>query len=155
MKYIFDFDDVLFNNTRQFKPHMYACFKKAGVPRNMAEPYYKEVRVDRFWLKNLLLHFSIKESLYEEIMKKCNHFINKKLITVIKKLGKENCYILTHGGEEFQLDKIKRTGIIPLFSDIIVVFEEMSEFKNDSLYWTRSSELFHSKLIIVKIIFIY
>src|SRR3989344_5732391 len=36
-------------------------------------------------------------------------------------------YILTHGGEEFQLDKIKRTGIIPLFSYIIVVFEKKTK----------------------------
>ena len=122
MKFIFDFDDVLFNNTKQFKPHMYMCLEKAGVPRSIAEPYYKEVRVNKFWLKDLLLHFSLNENLYEEILEKSENYLNEELINVVKKLGKENCYILTHGGEEFQLDKIKRTGISHLFTDIIITF---------------------------------
>ena len=51
MKYIFDFDDVLFNNTKQFKEHMYACLEKAGVSRGKAEEYYNTVRENRFSLK--------------------------------------------------------------------------------------------------------
>ncbi|MEK7539555.1 MAG: hypothetical protein AAB595_02880, partial [Patescibacteria group bacterium] len=68
MKFIFDFDDVLFNNTKQFKEHMYMCLEKAGVSRNVAEKYYKEIRGGKFWLKKMLIHFSIQESLYEKIL---------------------------------------------------------------------------------------
>ena len=36
MKYIFDFDDVLFNNTAQFKPHIFKTIARAGVPEEVA-----------------------------------------------------------------------------------------------------------------------
>ena len=127
MKFIFDFDDVLFNNTKQFKEHMYLCLKKADVPRELAEEYYKSVRAKQFWLKELLAHFSVPKSWYKKILKESKNFTNKKLLKVIKKLGKNNCYIVTHGHEEFQRDKIKITGISPLFSEIIVVSENKKE----------------------------
>ena len=88
MKFIFDFDDVLFNNTKQFKEHMYLCLKKADVPRELAEEYYKSVRAKQFWLKELLAHFSVPKSWYEKILKESKNFTNKKLLKVIKKLGK-------------------------------------------------------------------
>lgn len=127
MKYIFDFDDVLFHNSKKFKEHMFMCLEKAGIPRAEAEKYYKEVRVNEFWLKRLLSHFSLKENLYEEILKKSENFTNKELLKIIKELGKENCHIVTRGGEEWQLDKIKRSGIEPLFSDIIAVWGSKKE----------------------------
>ena len=132
MKYIFDFDDVLFNNTVQFKPHMYDILEKAGVPKDAAQAYYRQIRaVNEFWLKDLLRHFSLNEDLYEKIVDKdvIKNFINHELIAIVKKLGKENCFILTHGGEKFQLDKIEKSGIAPLFADVIAVFGK----KNDSI----------------------
>lgn len=121
MKYIFDFDDVLFNNTKQFKEHMYVCLEEAGVPRVSAEEYYRGVRVGGFWLKEMLAHFSLEEKWYEKILQGSENFLNKELINKIKKLGKKNCYIVTHGGEEWQQDKIKKTGIAPFFSKIIII----------------------------------
>jgi FMN phosphatase YigB (HAD superfamily) len=121
MKYIFDFDDVLFYNTKQFKEHMYVCLEKAGVPRASAEEYYKEVRVSGFWLKEILTHFSSKEDWYEKILEGSENFLNKDLVNIIMKLGKKNCYIVTHGGEKWQQDKIKKVGIPHLFSKIVVI----------------------------------
>ncbi|MFA5791586.1 MAG: hypothetical protein WC884_00945 [Candidatus Paceibacterota bacterium] len=158
MKYILDFDDVLFNNTKEFKPYMYGCLEKAGVPREVAEPYYKIVRINKFWLKDLLFHFSLKESLYEEILKGSKKFINKKLVNLVKKLGKKNCYILTHGGEEFQLDKIKRTGIVPLFKDVVVVFGKKTKtiekickkYKNETVFFIDDKQKHFDELNIKK-----
>lgn len=127
MKYIFDFDDVLFHNTKLFKEHMYACLEKAGVPRGVAEEYYKEIRGGRFFLKEMLLHFSLSEDLYKKILNKNKNFINKELLNIIKKLGKKNCYIVTHGGDEWQRDKIKKADIESLFSEIVVVSESKKE----------------------------
>jgi FMN phosphatase YigB (HAD superfamily) len=121
MKFIFDFDDVLFYNTKQFKEHMYACLEKAGVARVSAQEYYKRVRVSGFWLKDMLAHFSINEDWYEKILERSENFLNKDLVNIIKKLGKENCYIVTHGGDEWQRDKIKKVDIPHLFSEIIVI----------------------------------
>ena len=129
MKYIFDFDDVLFNNTKQLKEHMYACIEKAGVPRATAEKHYKEVRDKEFTMKKFISALFVgekinkigKQELYEKIMVKSKNFINLELVKVVKKIGKQNCYMVTHGNKSHQLDKIKRTGLAPLFSEIFIV----------------------------------
>jgi hypothetical protein len=94
MKYIFDFDDVLFRT------------------------------ID---FKKILPHFPIPENLYEEIMSGCKNFVNIELVDIVKKLEKKNCFIISYGDKEFQMDKIKRVGIEPLFSEIIVVSESKKE----------------------------
>src|SRR3989344_2480096 len=98
MKYIFDFDDVLFNNTKQFKEHMYACLEKAGVSRGKAEEYYNTVRENRFslkaFIKTLFAFWGIKkeaEEVYADIMRECPNFLNNELIEAVKRVGVENC----------------------------------------------------------------
>lgn len=127
MKYIFDFDDVLLQTTRHRKEHMFSVLEKAGIPRPELEKYYSEARKSKFSLKILLDHFSLKEDLYEEIMNDVVNFLNVKLIEIIKKLGKDNCYIVTYGEFEYQLDKIKRSKIDNLFSQIITVSSNKKE----------------------------
>src|SRR3989344_4328549 len=94
-KYIFDFDDVLFFNTEKFKKYMYKCFEDVGVD-------YDTVK---------------KEELAEKIMKECINFINDELIDKVKQLEVENCYMVTHGVKEYQLEKVHRTGLEALFVD--------------------------------------
>ena len=129
MKFIFDFDDVLLNNTGQFKPHMFACIAKAGVPRNVAEGHYKEKRVQEFSLRDFITHLFSKyeiaeptiENVYTEIMGECKNFINTELVEVVKKLGKENCWIITNGEQVFNHDKVFMSGLDTLFSEIHIV----------------------------------
>ena len=129
MKYIFDFDDVLFNNTKQLKEHMYACLEEVGVSRLLAETYYKEVRNKEFIMKKFIsalfagekINKISKQELYEKIMVKSKNFINLELVKVVKKIGKQNCYMVTHGNKSHQLDKIERTGLASLFSEIFIV----------------------------------
>ncbi len=128
MKFIFDFDDMLFN-TKQLKDRIFLCLDKVGVSYDKAEAYYKKVRGGEFSLKNFITELfnqeKIKEirmeNVYEDIMSECLNFVNKELVDVVHELGKENCYLATYGEKEFQLDKIKRAGIFSLFSEIIVV----------------------------------
>ncbi|HBA45956.1 hypothetical protein A2W67_03160 [Candidatus Nomurabacteria bacterium RIFCSPLOWO2_02_40_28] len=134
MKYIFDFDDVLFNNTKQFKEHIYKCLEKAGISRTVAETYYTEVREKEFSLKNfistLLKRGKIDkkmEDIYEEIMSECPNFINNELLDEIERLGKNNCYLVTYGGKEFQQDKLDRSGVSIYFSQTYVVTESKNE----------------------------
>lgn len=124
-KYIFDFDDVLFYNTAQFKKHMYSCLEKAGVPHQVAFEYYQTVR-HKFSLKNFLLHFDL-ENIYEEIMAKCPDFVNRELMEVVKKIGKDNCYIVTHGEEEYQKAKLEKSGIVPFFKKIYIIQDTKKE----------------------------
>lgn len=123
MKYIFDFDDVLFYTTKKFIEHEYVILEKAGISRLQIKEYYKELKLNRipFSMKKMLDNFSIPQRVYEEIMKENTTFINKDVIEIVKKLEKTNCYIITYGDEEFQKDKIKTSGIESLFSGIIVV----------------------------------
>src|SRR3989344_5835061 len=69
MKFIFDFDSVLFN-TKEFLKHLYACVERAGVPKEIAQEYYKKVGGTQFSLKKLLIYLSIRENLHEEILSK-------------------------------------------------------------------------------------
>ncbi len=129
MKFIFDFDDVLFYNTEKLKRHIYLCLDNAGVSYNTAETYYKKIRGGEFSLKNFILDLLKKEKIkeikmedvYEDIMSKCPDFINKELVDIVRKLGKENCYLVTYGEKEFNKEKVERSGIAPLFCEINVV----------------------------------
>lgn len=118
MKYIFDFDDVIFQTTRRRKEFIFPFLEKKGIPISELENYYKNERTKNFSLKSLLAHFSLSVELYEELMSNSMEFANKELIELIKKLGKDNCYIVTYGENEFQLDKIKSIGVDVLFSAI-------------------------------------
>lgn len=151
MKYIFDFDDVLFNNTKQFKEHMYISLETAGILRLLAEEHYKDIRNKGFTMKKfvsfLYKNFKIKTitqtDLYEKIMGKCENFVNKKVVKIVKKLGKENCYIVTHGDKKYQLEKIKRTKLEPLFNEIFIVQKSKKQsvesickkYKNETVFF--------------------
>lgn len=129
MKYIFDFDDVLFNNTAQFKTHMFNVIAKAGVPEEQARAYYLEVREKEFSLLDFITTLFLKNKIknpkindvYEEIMKESPNFVNTELINQVTKLGKENCYIVTNGEKKFNQDKINYSEIGYLFKEIYIV----------------------------------
>lgn len=134
-KYIFDFDDVLFYNTEKFKKHMYKCFEEVGVPYEVVKKYYQAERDKGFVLRNLVISIVAGEKirsmgsdeLAEKIMGECKNFINDELIDVIRGLGVENCYMVTHGVAKYQLEKINRTGIKSLFCNIDVVQDTKKE----------------------------
>jgi len=121
MKLIFDFDDVLFHSTPRFKEHLRASLEKAGISRAAVEEYAQNLSGRGFSLKELLNKFSIKLDWYEEVLKDSKEFINQDLLKIIKRLGRENCYIVSFGHGEFQRDKMEKAGIATLFSEIIVV----------------------------------
>ncbi len=122
MKFIFDFDDVLFNNTAQFKEHMFRIIAEAGVLEAEAREYYLKVREKEFSLKDFIqtlfkehnLRYSVDE-IYKKIMRECPKFINTALIKEVEKLGKDSCYIITNGEQEFNNEKLKYSGIGKLF----------------------------------------
>jgi FMN phosphatase YigB (HAD superfamily) len=105
------------------------CLEKAGVSQEVALKHYNEVRDKGFSMRDFVNAIyknekGIKineEELYEEIMREIKNFVNQDLLNLIKSIEKENCYIVTHGKEEYQLEKIARTGIAHLFCKIITV----------------------------------
>ncbi len=126
MKFIFDFDDVLFYTTKHRLEHMFPLLEKSGISPREWDEYYKKTRLDGFSLRSALLNFLShtnidQDELYEKTMHIDKKFLNTDIFELLKKLGKENCFLITHGGEEFQKDKIKRTGVESFFSRIIVL----------------------------------
>lgn len=129
LKLICDFDDVLFDNTKQLKQRMYSCLEKNGIPRHEALKYYKEVREREFSLKDFISHLITTEKIkkvsrdeiYKDIMCKCKDFVNADLLEVVHRLGKSNCYIVSSGEAVFQKDKIKNSNISSFFSEINIV----------------------------------
>ena len=130
MKYIFDFDDVLFN-TKKFKEIIFKCLEKVGISQNTEEQYYKEFMStgEPFSLKKFLSSLLVREgkkenvteSIYQQIMSSSTNLGNTELLKIVQKIGRNNCYIVTNGDKEFQLDKINRVDIASFFSEIIVV----------------------------------
>ncbi len=126
MKYIFDFDDVIFQTTKHRLDHMFPLLEKSGVSRDKMDEYYKEMRLAGFSLKNAISDLIKdgdldKEKLHDEIMSTGKNYINTELIEAIKKLGKDNCFLITHGGDEFQKEKINRAGVASMFLEIIIL----------------------------------
>lgn len=126
MKYIFDFDDVLFD-TRRFKERVFTCLKKVGISRAATEEHYRVVRgtEEPFSLKKFLadlLPENVRvENVYEDIMRVCQSFVNQELVGIIRELGQDDCFIVTHGDEEFQQNKIERSAISMLFGERHIV----------------------------------
>jgi len=131
MKYIFDFDDVIFHTTKHRKEHMFKLIEEAGVSQKQIEKYYKIAREKCFSLTHMLENFSINKNLYEEIMSESKNFINKDIFEFIRKIGKNNCYIVTYGDAEFNKDKIVHSGAFDLFNPENVFIVQGS--KNDIL----------------------
>ena len=117
MKYIFDFDDVIFHTTRHRKEHMFVLLEKAGIPLEKIEAYYKVARVNLFSLKKILEHFSVPPNLYGEIMNESKSYINKDIFEFIKKIDKKDKYIVTYGDAEFNKEKLIYSGAFELFNE--------------------------------------
>ena len=128
MKLILDFDDVLMD-TSLLKKKISSSLYELGISKEIADNYYEQRdKSVPFSLKSFLLSFLKKEKiesvsfvdLYEEIMVICSDILNKEVVQIAKNIGKENSFIVTNGDKEFQMDKIKKSGIESFFSEIYI-----------------------------------
>lgn len=132
MKAIFDFDDVLFN-AKGFKESMFSLLVSKGYS-NSTEMYERVRATEKpFSLKAFLrdlddtMSFETHRALYEEIMDGCSDLVNEQVVSIMKALGKENCYIVTNGDSEFQIDKIRRSIGEDCVREIVVVSGDKQE----------------------------
>ncbi|MCF7834050.1 MAG: HAD hydrolase-like protein [Candidatus Pacebacteria bacterium] len=163
MKFIFDFDDTLFLNTEKFKKKMFSVLETKGVPYSFALEKYKEKRAKEFSLKEFIAKcFEQKTipateilSTYEDIMSECKEYVDQNLLAIVHQAGKENCFIVTNGDKEFQEDKIKRSGVAPLFQSIHIVPESKKEIiekicstgnENEEILFIENREHFFADL---------
>lgn len=123
MKYIFDFDDVLFNTSKNLREQLYRVLENQGIHRETVQEYEKQERSSGFSLKKILAHFKLDPSLYDEVMRDPSTYVNHELLELAKTVGRKNCFIVTYGDPEFQMAKIKGAGIADLFADIFIVLD--------------------------------
>lgn len=132
MKVIFDFDDVIFN-AQAFKEIFFRVLERGGY-ENIREKY-ETLRKEAtpFSLYSFIRQVTVESSeenvnaLYTEVMSSCNTLINHEVASIIGRLGKENCYIVTNGDEPFQMDKIERSIGLGAVRQIIVVSGSKAE----------------------------
>ncbi len=133
MKLILDFDDVLFD-AKALKEVMFDVLRNEGV-ENGEQLYEAERRSGRAFIPRDFLRRACASQeeegdttievdvdvMYESIISRCPEFTNQELVELIGSVGGENCYIVTNGNEEFQMDKIVRAGLDTLVAKVIIV----------------------------------
>ena len=160
MKLILDFDDVLFN-AKDLKEVMFSLLLEEGV-LNGNELYDRERRSGRVFMLKDFLKFACTtsgeggsvlvevnvDSIYEKIMSTCPDLVNQDMIKLLQLVGKENCYIISNGDQEYQKDKIIRAGLDTMVTAVIVVpgtkskeIEKVcSEFPNDEVLFVDDKQ---------------
>lgn len=128
MKLILDFDGVLFDSSK-LKETFFTVLERHGM-LDIEEQYHFERADDRpfslvLFIKRLCKKKSMSEleaeAIYGEIMDACKDFRNEPLMKILENAGRENCYIVTNGEDEFQKDKIARTGLENSVEKVIIV----------------------------------
>jgi hypothetical protein len=126
MKYIFDFDDVLFKNTEMLKPRIFKMIAdSAGITEKEVETeYYIPEARDSFSLMEFIMTIFQKRNvpenkadhLFQEIMVECRNFLNMELLEEVKKINKEDLFIVTTGKNEWNWSKLTYSGILEYFN---------------------------------------
>lgn len=148
MKAIFDFDDVLFS-TKDFKEILFSGMEKFGISKKQLSDFYlvstEEFNNPKSFYASFVSKNKINVSEHEldevvgALFVGLDKLLNQELIKVIKELGVENCFIVSMGNNEFQMNKIKGCNIEGFFNEIHIVGEEknsvieklMNKFNND------------------------
>lgn len=127
MKLIVDFDDVLFDASK-LKEKLFTILEEYGVQK-VRERYLFERESDRPFSLRLFIGKVLKEegvsadieTVYDRVMSICSELRNEALLTVLKQNGKDHCLLVTSGEEEFQREKIQRSGIDEYANVVVVV----------------------------------
>lgn len=126
MKVLFDFDDVIFNS-QGFKNFMFQVLKDRGCV-NVKSLYENTRKNGQLFSLYDFIHEAdntftseVQEEIYQQIIGISEHCINQEVFDSMKRLGKQNCYIVTSGEPRFQMDKIKRSIGSDAVQEVIVV----------------------------------
>ena len=160
MKVVVDFDDVLFDAAK-LKEKFFSVLEACGVTDARNEYTYERKDARPFSLRRFLgrvlkekgIHVPTEE-VYEEVMSVCKELRNEELVKTLMDAGKESCYIVTSGEEEFQHDKISRSGLGEHAHIIIVVpgskkevVESIcKEFPNETIVFIDDKNTFFADL---------
>jgi hypothetical protein len=130
MKFIFDFDDVIIENTKKLKPYIFGALEhQYGISQVESLAEYKKLANEEFSLKrfitNLFLTRGLGEDqadeLYKRILITSKGFLNLEMLHLIERLGKENCFLVTNGEPNWQEDKLEATEVKKYFKESRIV----------------------------------
>ena len=140
MKVIFDFDDVIFD-TKLFKKHIFSSLTQFNIDEDVVKEFYEKNR-KAFNLSSLLKEIVISsgvsvsdeelEDIVDMLLQDAVKYVDTKLIDLMKKIGLENCFIITAGEVEFQKQKLKISGVtdlLPLGHIMIVGYDKKKKIK--------------------------
>ena len=161
MKVIFDFDDVLLDS-KTLKEYIYEELRLCGVD-DVALHYkaYRDTKVPvslKGFLRQVLVRTPTPEetidSIYEYALTKTKGLVNQEMFSLVKKVGKKNCFIVTNGEDSWQRDKIGRSGVGDFVSSVTTVpdskKEEIekicTEFKDEVILFVDDKEKFFEDL---------
>lgn len=131
MKIIFDFDHTLFS-TKKLYSALVKSFKEIGISKELFQKTFKRSKSKR-GLYNKGKHFDliiknkpginheILQEKWEKALNKSDRFLYTDVLPVLEKFKNEyNLYILSHGMEDVQKDKIEKSKIKKFFKKIYI-----------------------------------
>ena len=152
MKLIIDFDDTIFDTDRFKKERLFPCLKRYDISAELFEKSYEKYRKTNpiYDIYQHLESFGKEsntnidlESIIYEISSGLESFVFPEYLSIFKKYGRENIFILTQGSENFQQLKIKRSEVDKKVGGILVVDSTKKEKIEDiSLLWPNETILF-------------
>ncbi|MFH1565234.1 MAG: HAD family hydrolase [bacterium] len=136
MKIFLDFDDVIFD-TKRFIDDRDQIFLDNNIAPEIFNKYPNDYSLKR--KQGELVKYSDKEHLeslrdvldnnvdfeklrkeISELIKDAEKYVFKEFYDFAEKIGKENLFLLSYGDVKHQTEKVKNSGIMDYFADIII-----------------------------------
>lgn len=168
MKIIFDFDDVLFD-TKAFKDKIFIGLSKFNIDnkiiKNLYQGHRKIFNIKKFYEEAIgLSKVSVSEKEIEEVsnivLRDLTGYADERLVNLMHGLGKENCFILSAGDEDFQRHKIHLSGVVDAVHDkqTIIVEDDKKEilrkiceeYSNESIIFIDDKERYIEDAVSIK-----
>jgi FMN phosphatase YigB (HAD superfamily) len=151
MKIIVDFDDTIFN-TYQLIQEFAEIFEEEQFSKEQFWDVYKECKniIGGFDKRTIINLFSKIKSFNKEntsgeidsIIEKSSDFVYPDFFDFIKGFNKKDLILLSFGATDFQRVKIKNSGIIPYFQEIIITGKDKADNLNNILIKNKSEKTF-------------
>lgn len=115
MKIIFDFDDVIFDSNA-FKQKIFSGLVSSGIPSDIIKDLYISHRSsfspftlykDAVEKSGLRISEKSLKSAVTALVENVDSYVDKRIVDLIKKIGKENCFVVTAGDKDFQKLKVE------------------------------------------------
>lgn len=144
-KLYIDFDNTLFD-TQRFINDCLNIFDKYYISDNKKKEIIKNLNIKNIIrdFKTILKDFSLKLNIdYDSLLNDYNNILNNNYLfhdslNFLKKIKKKyEIILLTYGNNDYQLDKIKSSGISEFFNQIII-----TQYSKDNLNIDYENSIF-------------